>query len=120
MRAPETAFGTSHIRRCLKFKAGGAVDVLQKLFRYLTIFPALLLTGWGSSVAGILGALTGFLAPIGIGSALSIAVAGTELDPGLSRKTVMQCMGEVITAATCAVGVYYGGWRMGWLYGLGG
>jgi hypothetical protein len=73
----------------------------------------------GFRSAGVLGAITGLVAAIGVGSGLAIMVQarGTDLDarPSVRRG---QRLGGAIAAVACGVGVYYGGWRWGWTWGL--
>ena len=87
--------------------------VPQKFFNYL-IIPALLVSHWGHSVAGFWGAMTGFWAPVIIGTALRVSIG--EPRPG-TGKTLLRRIGGVVIAVVCAIGFYVGGWQMGWYYG---
>lgn len=92
--------------------------MLQKTFKYLTIFSALWLIGAGFSYGSWLGALTGFIAAIGIGTGLSIAIAGMGIDDSSSLgENLIHRLGAIVSSVGTAVGIHYGGWRWGWLYG---
>ena len=67
----------------------------------------------GRQVAGLHGMATGFVASVGIIGALWIAATP-------ERSTKAQRVIGLFMAVLCAVGISYGGWRLGWLYGLGG
>lgn len=93
-----------------------------KIFTTLTVGGALFAIGWGFSVAGILGSLTGLAATFAIGIPVSIAIGTLAAvdEPGAARKHFAQIWGGLIAAIGAGFGVYYGGWRMGWLYAIGG
>lgn len=82
-----------------------------------TLFAA----GWGLAAGGLFGALTGFIATLGIGSGLQMFLVGTTAsDTPEPRLHPTQRISGLVCALFGCLGAYYGGWRMGWLYALGG
>jgi hypothetical protein len=87
----------------------------------LAVIAALIAIGYGSAAGGVLGALTGLVAAVGVGSGLAIAGAeqGTGVAlAGATRST--QRIGGILAAIGCVIGAYYGGWRFGWLWAAAG
>ena len=87
----------------------------------LAVIAALLATGYGFGMAGVLGGLTGLVAVIGVGSGLAIATA--ESGTGVAASGVLraaQRIGGFLAAGACLTGAVWGGWTVGWLWGLGG
>jgi len=77
--------------------------------------------GYGFADSGFFGALTGLVAALGIGSGFQMFATGTMGNEPLEQPLPMsQRFGGLLTAIAGAIGAYYGGWRMGWLYALGG
>lgn len=60
------------------------------------------------------------VAIVEIGSGLAIAITTPAPEPGESRKVFAHRFGGLVAAVTGGIGIYYGGWRMGWLYAIGG
>jgi hypothetical protein len=87
----------------------------------LPLLAGLTLIGYGFASGGMLGALTGFVAALGIGSGLAILSdqKDAELSADETTKT-SQRIGGILAALLCGVGAFYGGWRYGWAWGLGG
>ena len=87
----------------------------------LAAIAVLLATGYGFGMAGVLGGLTGLVAAIGVGSGLAIATAesGTGV-PASGDVRTAQRIGGFLAAGACLVGAVWGGWTVGWLWGLGG
>jgi O-antigen/teichoic acid export membrane protein len=87
----------------------------------LIALTSLVLIGYGFASGGILGAMTGFVAAVGIGSGLVIVSNHRDAELSIEKHTrISQRIGGVFSALLCAVGVYHGNWRWGWLWGLGG
>ena len=86
----------------------------------LAAIAVLLATGYGFGMAGVLGGLTGLVAAIGVGSGLAIATAesGTGVAASGDVRTA-QRIGGFLAAGACLVGAVWGGWTVGWLWGLG-
>lgn len=87
----------------------------------IVVVAALLAVGYGFGSGGLAGAVTGFVAAVGIGSGLAIARAesGTGVAaPGATRRS--QRIGGLLAAVGCFIGAYYGGWRFGWLWAVVG
>ncbi len=88
----------------------------------LTALAALVAAGYGFVTAGIFGALTGLVAVVGVGSGLAISVG--EISTGVApTKTGLghwQRRGGILAAFLCGVAAYYGGWTLGWVWGIGG
>ena len=84
----------------------------------LALIVSVVAMGLGFGAAGIVGMLTGFVAAVGTGSGLAIAVAerGTGVKEQGPARTA-QRMGGLVSAAACLGGAYYGGWASGWLWG---
>jgi hypothetical protein len=74
----------------------------------------------GAATAGWRGALTGFVAGMGVGTGLAIALAERETGVALrgSRVRAIQRIAGLIAAVGAIVGVLYGGWTKGWLWGF--
>jgi len=91
------------------------------MIQMLGVIAALVATGYGFAAAGLIGALTGFVAAVGTGSGLAIAFAergAGVATSGASRAA--QRFGGVVAAVACLGGAYHGGWRLGWAWGAGG
>ena len=88
----------------------------------LAVLAGLFLMGFGFSRGGWLGAFTGFVSAVGIGSGLAIARGedGTEVAEANSNMGRSQRVGGIVAAAFCLAGSWYGGWDRGWLWGVGG
>jgi hypothetical protein len=87
----------------------------------LAVIAALIAIGYGFAAAGVLGALTGLVAAVGIGSAL--AIAGAERGTGVALAGATrsaQRIGGILAAIGCLIGAYYGGWRFGWAWAIVG
>jgi hypothetical protein len=87
----------------------------------VAVIAALIAAGYGFAVAGIVGAFTGLVAAVGVGSGL--AIAGAESGTGLAKGGAVrgvQRFGGIVAAIGCLGASYYGGWRLGWLWGIGG
>ena len=87
----------------------------------LAAIAALLATGYGFGMAGVLGGLTGLVAVLGVGSGLAIATA--ESGTGVTASggvRAAQRIGGFLAAGVCLTGAVWGGWTVGWLWGLGG
>ena len=81
----------------------------------------LLLVGMGYAAGGLRGALTGFVAALGVGSGLQIARAAPDTGVSSPPSTLLaQRIGGAIAACLTLAAAVYGGWRMGWAWGLGG
>ena len=87
----------------------------------LAAIAALLAIGYGFGMAGVLGALTGLVAVLGVGSGLAIATAesGTSVAASGDVRTA-QRIGGFLAAGACLVGAVWGSWTVGSLWGLGG
>ena len=87
----------------------------------IAVIITLLAIGYGFGRAGVLGALTGLVGAVGVGSGLAIALAerGTAVAGSGSMRTA-QRIGGLLAAIGCAIGVFYGGWHSGWMWGVGG
>ena len=92
----------------------------------IAAFAALIIGGYGLAVAGPLGALTGAVVAITIGSGLAIfrGEAGTGVNPILTAMGVAQRVGGVVAALGALSGALIAGWSWGWLgailgYGVG-
>ena len=82
---------------------------------------ALLATGYGLGMAGVLGGLTGLVAVLGVGSGLAIATAESGTGVAVSGGVrAAQRIGGFLAAGACLTGAIWGGWTVGWLWGLGG
>src|SRR6187401_851808 len=82
---------------------------------------ALILTGVGFALGGLLGALTGVVVTIAVGSGL--AIAGAEAGTGTAppgRSRMIQRVGGLAAAVLSLGGAVVGGWRWGWAWALGG
>ena len=88
----------------------------------LIALSAMAATGWGFAAGGILGALTGLVVAVGVGSGLQMFLVGTTAsdDPNQPPISSIQRVGGLISAIAGFIAAYYGGWRWGWLYALGG
>lgn len=88
----------------------------------LAVFAALGLVGYGLVVGGLLGALTGFVAGVGVGSGLAIFFGerGTGVAGLGTRLRASQQIGGLLAAVGCGAGVIYGGWHLGWAWGSAG
>ena len=87
----------------------------------LAALAALLAIGYGFGVAGVLGALTGLVAVLGVGSGLAIATAESGTGVAASGGVrAAQRIGGFLAAGACLAGAVWGGWTVGWLWGLGG
>jgi len=87
----------------------------------IAVIITLLAIGYGFGRAGVLGALTGLVGAVGVGSGLAIALAGggTAIAGSGSVRTA-QRIGGLLAAVGCAIGVVYGQWHSGWMWGVGG
>lgn len=87
----------------------------------IAVGAALFAIGYGFASAGVWGALTGFIAAVGGGSGFAIAMAesGTGVSVGGVSRTA-QRVGGLVAGGGCLAGAYFGGWRLGWLWGIGG
>ena len=87
----------------------------------IAVLAGLVAVGYGFGAAGLLGALTGFVAAVGIGSGLAIALAETGTAVAESGfKRIAQRLGGIPAAVGCLAGAWYGGWHWGWLWAIGG
>jgi hypothetical protein len=84
--------------------------------QFLAVIAALIAMGYGFAAAGILGAITGFIASVGVGSGLAIGVG----EKGTGVQHFSQRLGGVVAALGAGTGAYYGGWRFGWASAVGG
>jgi hypothetical protein len=83
----------------------------------LAVIAALIAIGYGFAAGGVLGALTGFVVAVGVGSGLAIANAERGTGVALAGATrSAQRIGGIVAAIGCLIGAYYGGWRFGWLW----
>ena len=87
----------------------------------LAVIVSLLAIGYGYHRAGFLGSMTGLFTSVGVGSGLAIALAesGTDVAASGSKRAAQQ-IGGFIAAGACLTGAIWGGWAVGWLWGLGG
>ena len=87
----------------------------------LARFAAVLLGSLGFVEVGILGALTGIVAGLGIGSgvAMLFAAKGADLS-AFHRLRDRQRLGGFMSATLCGAGAAYGGWTTGWAWALAG
>ena len=85
------------------------------------VVVAFLAIGYGFAAGGLVGALTGLVAALGVGSGLAISAAeqGTDVE-GAGPLRTAQRIGGILAAAGCLAGVIRGGWSTGWLWGIGG
>ena len=87
----------------------------------LAFIVGLLAIGYGYHMAGFLGSMTGLFTSVGVGSGLAVALAesGTGVAASGFKRTA-QRIGGFIAAGACLTGAIWGGWTVGWLWGLGG
>ena len=87
----------------------------------IAVIAVLIAIGYGFGRGGLPGAVTGFVAAVGIGSGLAIARAeiGTGVASSGSTRS-SQRSGGLLAAVGCLIGAYYGGWRFGWLWAVVG
>jgi hypothetical protein len=84
----------------------------------LTTVAALVVASYGFRVGGVLGAMTGFVTAVGV--ALGLVVVFRKNDGSASpTRTTERIMGALAVLG-CLAGSFYGGWRLGWLWGVGG
>lgn len=88
----------------------------------IVAFAAVVAAGVGLSAEGLVGAVTGLVAAVGAGSGVTILFGerGTVTAAVATSSGMAQRTGGVIAAAACLAGALHGGWRLGWLWGLGG
>ncbi len=84
----------------------------------LLLLPAAI---YGYMQAGFAGVLTALVALVGVGSGLAISAGehGTGVQPSGAMATAQRLGGRVAAIASLA-GCFYGGWRFGWAWGVGG
>lgn len=87
----------------------------------IAVIAALIAIGYGFAAAGVLGAVTGLAAAVGVGSGLAIASAerGTAVAVAGPMRTAQRVSG-ILAAIGCLIGAYYGGWRFGWIWAIAG
>lgn len=87
----------------------------------IAVIVALIAIGYGFGSGGLAGAITGFVAVVGIGSGLAIARAESGTGVATSGATrSAQRAGGIVAAGACLIGAYYGGWRFGWIWAVVG
>ena len=93
-------------------RVGAKEEVMQALAALL-LLPA--------AQAGFAGVLTALVALVGVGSGLAISAGeyGTGVQPSGAMATAQRLGGRVAAIASLA-GCFYGGWRFGWAWGVGG
>ena len=85
----------------------------------LAVIAALLAIGYGFGMAGVLGSLTGLVAALGVGSGLAIAIAESATGVAASGGVRgAQRISGFLAAGACLTGAVWGGWTVGWLWGL--
>lgn len=88
----------------------------------LSAIVALVMAGIGFGSGGLLGALTGLVVSVGVGSGIAIAraEAGTGVARAIPWAGTSQRIGGVASALGCLVGALVGGWKFGWAWATGG
>src|SRR2546425_9337533 len=87
----------------------------------LAALVAVVAMGYGFAAAGVLGALTGLVGAVGIGTGLAVLAGeqGAGIARAFTRLRRIQRVGGLLLTLACGWAVYHGGWRYGWLWGLG-